>query len=44
MSKNDREKGGYLFTDGVVEKALEWNAGTSITITIGERSVSRIVR
>lgn len=37
-------KGGYLFTDGVVEKAIEWNAGCVITITVGERFVTRIVR
>ncbi|OGL70830.1 hypothetical protein A3C09_00565 [Candidatus Uhrbacteria bacterium RIFCSPHIGHO2_02_FULL_47_44] len=42
--RSQMPKGGYLFTDGVVEKAIEWNAGTSITITVGERFVTRIVR
>lgn len=37
-------KGGYLFSDGVVEKAIEWNAGCTVTITVGERFASRIVR
>ncbi len=37
-------KGGYLFTDGVIEKAIEWNAGCTVTVTVGERFVTRIVR
>ncbi len=35
--------GGYIFSDGVVEKALEWNAGSTVEITVGERYVHRIV-
>jgi hypothetical protein len=35
--------GGYIFSDGVVEKAIEWNAGSKVTVTVGERHVERIV-
>jgi len=36
--------GGYIFSDGVVEKALEWNAGSKVTVSVGDRYVQRIVR
>lgn len=36
-------EGGYVFSDGVVERAVEWKAGSSVVITIGERYVGRIV-
>jgi NAD kinase len=35
--------GGFVFSDGVIERATEWKAGTSVVITVGERYVSRIV-
>lgn len=35
--------GGYIFSDGVIEKAIEWNAGTEVTVTVGDRYVQRIV-
>ena len=35
--------GGYIFSDGVVEKAIEWNAGSSVVVTVGDRYVQRIV-
>ena len=35
--------GGYIFSDGVTEKAIEWNAGSKITVTVGERHIERIV-
>lgn len=35
--------GGYVFSDGVVEKAVAWNAGSVVTISVGERYVQRIV-
>lgn len=37
-------KGGYLFSDGVIEKAIEWNAGCTVTLTVGERFITRIIR
>lgn len=36
--------GGYIFSDGVVEKALEWNAGSTVEVTVGDRYVKRIVQ
>lgn len=36
--------GGFIFSDGIVEKAVEWNAGTTVTITVGDRYVQRITR
>ena len=36
--------GGFIFSDGVVEKAVEWNAGSTVTISVGDRYVQRIVR
>ncbi len=37
-------KGGYLFSDGGVEKAISWNAGATVAITVGERFITRIIR
>ncbi|MDO8518160.1 MAG: hypothetical protein Q7S26_02620 [bacterium] len=36
--------GGYIFSDGVVEKAVEWNAGSRVVLSVGDRYVQRIVR
>lgn len=36
--------GGFIFSDGVVERAVEWNAGSTVTISVGDRYVQRIVR
>lgn len=36
-------RGGYIFSDGVVEKAIEWNAGSKVTVTVGDRYVQRII-
>ncbi len=35
--------GGFIFSDGVIERAIEWKAGTSVVITVGERYVGRII-
>lgn len=37
-------EGGYVFSDGVVEKATEWNAGSKVVVSVGDRYVQRIVR
>lgn len=37
-------KGGYLFSDGVIEKAQSWDAGSTVTITVGERFITRVIR
>jgi len=36
--------GGYIFSDGIVEKGLIWNAGETVTISVGDRFIHRIVR
>ncbi|HWP61350.1 MAG TPA: hypothetical protein VN495_01995 [Candidatus Paceibacterota bacterium] len=41
---SEMPNGGYIFSDGVVEKALEWKAGSTVEISVGERYVQRIVR
>lgn len=35
--------GGYIFSDGVVEKAVPWPAGVTAEISVGDRHVQRIV-
>jgi hypothetical protein len=35
--------GGYIFSDGVIEKAVEWNSGSTVVVTVGERYVSRVI-
>lgn len=35
--------GGYIFSDGVVERAVGWNAGSTVTISVGDRYVQRII-
>ncbi|MEN9613795.1 MAG: hypothetical protein RLZZ347_102 [Candidatus Parcubacteria bacterium] len=36
-------RGGFIFSDGVIEKAIEWNAGSKVVVTVGDRYVQRIV-
>ena len=36
--------GGYIFSDGVVERAVEWKAGSSVVVSVGDRYVKRIVQ
>ena len=40
---SDMATGGYIFSDGVTEKALEWNAGSTVVVSVGDRYVERIV-
>lgn len=40
---SEMPNGGYIFSDGVVEKAVEWNAGSKVVISVGDRYVQRIV-
>lgn len=35
--------GGCIFSDGVVERVVEWNAGGVVTLSVGERFLRRIV-
>jgi hypothetical protein len=36
--------GGCVFSDGIVEKAVEWPAGSRVIVSVGDRYVTRIVR
>ena len=35
--------GGYLFSDGNTGQAIEWNAGSTVTLTVGDRHIGRII-
>jgi NAD kinase len=35
--------GGCIFSDGILEKAVVWNAGSSVVISVGDRHVNRII-
>ncbi len=35
--------GGYIFSDGIVEKAVKWKAGSTVVVSVGDRYVERIV-
>ncbi|HSI21176.1 MAG TPA: NAD+ kinase [Verrucomicrobiae bacterium] len=37
-------KGGVFFSDGMVDQAMEWPAGSTLTVSVGERVVRRLVR
>lgn len=41
---SEMSDGGCIFSDGVTEKAVEWNSGSRVEISIGERYIERIVR
>jgi hypothetical protein len=40
---SEMASGGCVFSDGIVEHAADWNAGSRVTITVGDRYISRIV-
>lgn len=40
---SEMPRGGCIFSDGVVEKAIEWRAGSRVTISVGDRHVQRVV-
>jgi hypothetical protein len=40
---SEMPEGGRIFSDGVVERALDWNAGSKVTITVGDRCIQRVV-
>ncbi len=35
--------GGVIFSDGIIERAIEWSVGSILTISVGERNVRRLV-
>jgi NAD kinase len=40
---SEMPSGGCVFSDGVVERTLDWSAGSTVEITVGERYLRRIV-
>ncbi len=40
---SEMPEGGYVFSDGIVERGVAWAAGNTVTITVGDRYVRRIV-
>lgn len=40
---SEMPRGGCVFSDGIVEKATDWPAGSTVTISVGDRYVKRIV-
>jgi hypothetical protein len=43
IATSEMPTGGFIFSDGVVEKAVEWNAGSTVTVSVGERYARRVV-
>lgn len=41
---SEMPNGGYIFSDGVTEKALFWNAGDIVTVTTGDRYIQRAIK
>ena len=40
---SEMPEGGYIFSDGVIEKAISWNAGSKAVVSVGERYVQRVI-
>ena len=35
--------GGCVFSDGILERAADWNAGSTVSLTVGDRYINRLV-
>jgi hypothetical protein len=40
---SEMPEGGRVFSDGIVERALDWDAGSKVTVSVGDRYVQRVV-
>lgn len=40
---SEMPEGGFVFSDGVIEKAVTWKAGSTVTVTVGDRYIQRVV-
>lgn len=40
---SEMPEGGCIFSDGVIEKAVAWNAGSTVVVSVGDRYVQQIV-
>jgi NAD kinase len=38
----EMSKGGVIFSDGIVERAVPWGAGSTVVITVGDRTLRRV--
>ena len=41
--RSEMPEGGRIFSDGIVERALDWDAGSKVTVSVGERTVARVI-
>jgi len=41
---SEMPEGGCVFSDGIVEKAVEWPAGSRAIVSVGDRYVTRVVQ
>jgi hypothetical protein len=41
--RSEMPEGGRIFSDGIVERALDWDAGSKVTVSVGERTVQRVI-
>jgi hypothetical protein len=35
-------EGGFIFSDGVIEKAVPWRAGSTVVVSVGDRYIQRV--
>ena len=40
---SEMPEGGFIFSDGIIEKAVLWDMGMTVTISVGERFVKRVI-
>jgi hypothetical protein len=43
LLRSEMPTDGCLFSDGVVERAVRWPAGSTVTVSLGERRIARVV-
>jgi hypothetical protein len=36
--------GGVVFSDGIVERGMDWPAGDTVSVTVGDRVVQRLIK
>jgi NAD kinase len=41
--RSEMPEGGRIFSDGIVERALDWDAGSKVTVSVGDRTVQRVI-
>jgi hypothetical protein len=41
--RSEMPEGGRIFSDGIVERAVDWDAGSKVTVSVGDRTVQRVI-